>query len=649
MKAIQNIVSFHPLSLCRSFRIYREISTVTAVLNSLRSTRCFRHGMKSPPFSIVQLHLSAKNNVEPHDDLPLKLYHSMIEAQNISEFSIPRQDYSVKQDVAKANCMITRLCEESRVSAARELFEVMPERDVISWTALITGYAKCGLVKEARELFDRVDAQKNVVTYTAMISGYLKTRKIAEAEKLFDEMPDKNAIAWNTMIDGYIRSGKTEQALALFEKMTERNVHSWNTVISGLVNCGRIEGARGLFDRMPVRNVVSWNIMLSGLSRNRRIDEARLLFGKMPERSVVSWNAMITGFIQNGEFDRAMTLFDEMPGKNVVSWTAIISGCVQYGKSEEALRTFYIMNRNGRVRPNEGTFACVLGACSDLAGLVEGTQAHQVISKTIYQESEVVISALINMYSKCGELGMARKVFDYGLRGNRDVVCWNSMISAYAHHGCGKAAINVFKEMQRTGFRPNDVTYIGLLSACSHSGLVQEGLKYFEVLMRDKSVKVREEHYTCIVDLYGRAGRLQEAFDLITKLPMRASVNSWCTLLLGCDIHGNDEIGKRVEDVLLGLESANAGTYALLYNLYAGCGKSKEAEMVKMKMKGEGLKKQPGCSWIEAGNRSHVFIAGDRSHREFEAMSWLLLDLHKKMKRTENRIFDNILIDGKFF
>ncbi|KAL8489392.1 hypothetical protein ACS0TY_025336 [Phlomoides rotata] len=647
MKAIQNLALFHPLSICRSFRFYREIST--AVLISLRLSRRFRHGMKSAPLSIAHLHFSAKNNVKPRDDPPLKLYHSMIEAQNVYEFSIPRQDYSLKQDVAKANCTITRLCEEGRISSARELFEVMPERDVISWTALITGYMKCGLVKEARELFDRVDAQKNVVTYTAMISGYLKAKRIVEAEKLFDEMPDKNVIAWNTMIDGYIRSGKTEQALALFGKMRERNVHSWNTVISGLVNCGRIEEAWGLFDRMPVKNVVSWNIMISGLSRNRRIDEARLLFGKMPERSVVSWNSMITGFIQNGEFDRAMTLFDEMPGKNVVSWTAIISGCVQYGESEEALRTFYNMNRNGRVKPNEGTFACVLGACSDLAGLVEGTQVHQVISKTIYQESEVVISALINMYSKCGEMGMARKVFDYGLRGNRDLVCWNSMISAYSHHGCGREAVMVFEELQRIGFKPNDVTYIGLLSACSHAGLVQEGLNYFEMLMRDKSVKVREEHYTCIVDLYGRAGRLQEALDLVTKLPMRASVNLWCTLLLGCDIHGNDEIGKRVEDVLLDVGSANAGTYALLCNLYAACGKSKEAEMVKMKMKDEGLKKQPGCSWIEAGTRFHVFIAGDKSHREFEAMSWLLLDLHRKMKRIGNKIFDNLLIDVKFF
>lgn len=653
------------------------------MLTSLRSARTLRHGlnfMKPAPVSIVYWHISAQDFIKLHDDRPLKLYHSMIQAQKVSEFSIPRQDYTLKQDVAKANWTITRLCEEGRISEARELFEVMPDRDVISWTALISGYMKCGLVKEARELFDRVDAKKNVVTWTAMVSGYLKTKRTAEAERLFNEMPDKNVVAWNTMIDGHIRSGKIEQALVMFQMMREKNIVSWNTVISGLVNCGRFEEARGLFDQMPVRNVISWTIMISGLARNGRVDEARLLFDTMPERNVVSWNAMITGyaqnmrlheaydlfemmpekdvyswntmitgFIQNGELETARRLFDEMPGKNVVSWTAIISGCMQYGKSEEALRTFYVMNRNRRVKPNEGTFVSVLGACSDLAGLSEGMQVHQVISKTVYQESEFVISALINMYSKCGELVMARQVFDYGLRGQRDLVSWNSIIAAYAHHGFGREAIMAFEEMQNMGFKPNGITYVGLLSACSHAGLVQEGLSYFGVLMRDKSIKVREEHYTCVVDLYGRAGRLEEAFDLIKQLPLKASAYAWGTLLLGCNIHGNDDIGKQVADKLLDVEPANAGTYALLSNLYTASGKSKDAEMLKLKMKDEGLKKQPGCSWIEVGNKFHVFIVGDRSHKEYEAMRSLLFNLHKKMKKIGNILFDNVLTEGNFF
>ncbi|XP_047946898.1 pentatricopeptide repeat-containing protein At2g35030, mitochondrial-like [Salvia hispanica] len=598
----------------KSFIMYRQISTLNIFLRS--STNLWHVPLSSvcSNFYAQKFHL-------------LRLYHSMTEAEKQSKLSIPRRDYSLKQDVARANCMITCLCEEGKIREARQLFEVMPERDVISWTALISGYMKCGLVGEARELFDRVDAEKNGVTWTAMISGYLKMKRVAEAEKLFYKMPDKNVVAWNTMIEGYVRSGEIDQALLLFEGMGERNILSWNMVISGLVSCGRVEEARGIFDRMSVRNVISWNIMISGLSRYGKVGEARLLFDRMPERSVVSWNAMITGLMQNGELEKGRRLFDEMPGKNVVSWTAVISGYTQHGRSEEALRMFYEMNRSLRVRPNEGTFASVLGACSDFAGLVEGLQLHQVISKTVYQESQFVISSLINMYSKCGVVAMARKVFDHGLRHCRDLVCCNSMISAYAHHGCGRDAIMVFEEMRRRGFKPNEVTYVGLLSACSYAGLVQEGLDYFEMLTRNKSIKVREEHYTCIVDLYGRAGRVKEAFELMKKLGGRASVNSWCTLLLGCKIHGNEEIGKQVAEKLLDVETeGNAGTYSLVSSLYAARGRTTKAEMVKLRMKQEGLKKQPGCSWIDAGNKFHVFAAGDRCNE------FLIFDLHEKMK-----------------
>ncbi|KAG8362840.1 hypothetical protein BUALT_BualtUnG0031800 [Buddleja alternifolia] len=536
--------------------------------------------------------------------------------------------------------MITKLCKEGNITEAREVFDVMLDQDVITWTALISGYINCGLIKEARELFDlRVDAMKNVVTWTVMISGYLKLTKRScyEAESLFYEMPDKNVVAWNTMLDGYIRGDMIEKALVLFDGMEKRNVVSWNMVISGSVNCGRVEEARRLFGEMPTRDVwISWTIMISGLARNERVDEARLLFDRMPERNV------------NGELEIAKRLFNEMPSKNVVSWTAMISGCMRYGESEEALKMFLAMNKGRKVNPNEGTFVSVLGACSDLAGLGEGMQIHQVISKTIYQDSEFVISALINMYSKCGELVMARKMFDDGSRGKRDLVLWNSMIVAYAHHGCGREATMVFEEMQNTGFMPNDVTYVGLLSACSHAGLVHEGLNYFYALLRDKSVTVREDHYTCVVDLYGRAGRLEEAFVLIKESPLKDSKHALGALLLGCNIHGNGDIGKLVAEKLMDVEIEKAGSYVLLSNMYISSGKWKEAEMVKVKMMDGGLKKQPGCSWIEVGNKFHVFVVGDKSHRESDAIHCLLFDLHKKMKKIGYALLDNFMMEEDF-
>ncbi|KAG8372070.1 hypothetical protein BUALT_Bualt12G0028300 [Buddleja alternifolia] len=652
------------------------------MLTSLRASRAIKHGVniiKGAPIYTMYQHISGRNYIKLHYAPPFKLYHSVTQTRKDSEFSLPREDYTLNQDVAKANWMITKLCKEGNITEAREVFDVMLDQDVITWTALISGYINCGLIKEARELFDRVDAMKNVVTWTVMISGYLKTKRIYEAESLFYEMPDKNVVAWNTMLDGYIRGDMIEKALVLFDGMEKRNVVSWNMVISGSVNCGRVEEARRLFGEMPTRDVISWTIMISGLARNERVDEARLLFDRMPERNVVSWNAMIsgyaqnmrlgeayglfetmpeknvkswnimiTGFIQNGELEIAKRLFNEMPSKNVVSWTAMISGCMRYGESEEALKMFLAMNKGRKVNPNEGTFVSVLGACSDLAGLGEGMQIHQVISKTIYQDSEFVISALINMYSKCGELVMARKMFDDGSRGKRDLVLWNSMIVAYAHHGCGREATMVFEEMQNTGFMPNDVTYVGLLSACSHAGLVHEGLNYFYALLRDKSVTVREDHYTCVVDLYGRAGRLEEAFVLIKESPLKDSKHALGALLLGCNIHGNGDIGKLVAEKLMDVEIEKAGSYVLLSNMYISSGKWKEAEMVKVKMMDGGLKKQPGCSWIEVGNKFHVFVVGDKSHRESDAIHCLLFDLHKKMKKIGYALLDNFMMEEDF-
>ncbi|KAK9911562.1 hypothetical protein M0R45_035460 [Rubus argutus] len=220
-----------------------------------------------------------------------------------------------------------------------------------------------------------------------------------------------------------------------------------------------------------------------------RLDEALELFERMPERDMPSWNTMITGFIQNGDLNQAWKLFIQMPQKNAISWTTMITGYIQDGKNEDALMIFSKMVADNGVKPNQGTFVSILSACSNLAGLCEGRQIHQMISKTVYQECVYLVSALINMYSKCGELVSARKMFEDGLTSHRDLISWNGMIAAYAHHGCGIEAVNLFYEMRQLGCKPDDVTYVGLLSACSHAGLVEEGLNLFYELLRDGSIQ----------------------------------------------------------------------------------------------------------------------------------------------------------------
>ncbi|KAL9331032.1 hypothetical protein ACSQ67_000642 [Phaseolus vulgaris] len=583
---------------------------------------------------------------------------------------------AIHSEMKRCNLLIFRLCEDGKIDDARKVFDKMLERDIGLWTTMISGYLKCGMIREARKLFDRLDAKKNVVTWTAMIKGYIRLNQVKEAERLFYEMPLRNVVTWNTMIDGYARNGLTQQALDLFRRMPERNVVSWNTIITTLVQCGkvddaqrlfdqmkerdvvswttmvaglskngRVEDARAIFDQMPVRNVVSWNVMVTGYAQNGRLDEALELFQRMPERNMPSWNTMITGFIQNGELNQAEKLFREMSVKNVITWTAMMTGYVQHGLSEEAVKVFNKMLAADGLKPNTGTFVTVLGACSDLAGLTEGQQIHQMISKTNFQDNTYVVSALINMYSKCGELRIARKMFDDGLLRQRDLISWNGMIAAYAHHGYGKEAINLFNEMQELGVPANDVTFVGLLTACSHTGLIEEGLKYFDEILKNRSIQLREDHYACLIDLCGRAGRLKEAFNIIEGLGEEASLTVWGALLSGCNVHGNADIGKLVTEKILKIEPQNAGTYSLLSNMYASAGKWKEAANVRMKMKDKGLKKQPGCSWIEVGNTVQVFVVGDKSHSQYELLGLLLDDIHTKMKKAMDTPHNDLLVN----
>uniref|UniRef100_A0A6N2N850 DYW domain-containing protein n=1 Tax=Salix viminalis TaxID=40686 RepID=A0A6N2N850_SALVM len=570
--------------------------------------------------------------------LPLilcNLYHS-------SKIPVPNRDCIRNSDIARSNWLITRLSREGNIHDARQVFDKMPERDVVTWTTLISGYIKFGLIVEARSLFDRVDAIKDVVTWTAMLSGYVRLRRIQEAERLFEVMPVKNVVSWNTMIDGYGQNREVDKAIEVFERMHERNVVSWNAVIAALVQCGRVEEARRRFDEMPKRDVISWTTMVMGLARSGRVDEARKVFDRMPERNVVSWNAMVTGYAKNMRLDEAFDLFERMPERNLSSWNTMITGFiqngelararkvfnempeknvvsglhdnryVQKGESESALKVFVEMMKDGGAKPNEGTFVNVLGACSDLAGLGEGQQVHLLISKSVHQDTTFVASALLNMYSKCGELSIARKIFDEVVIGQRDLVLWNGMIAAYAHHGCGTEAIELFEDMQGLGFKPNDVSYVGLLNACSH------------------------------------AGRLKEAYDFIKQLGTKASSSIWGGLLAGCNAHGDLEIGQLAAKELEKDDPENAGTYLLLSNIYASGRKWREASRVRLKMKEKGLKKQPGCSWIDVGNRVHVFLARDKSHYQSNLIYSLVHDIHAEMKKAGHVPNNDFVVEEDF-
>eukprot|EP01018_Ginkgo_biloba_P001799 Gb_04785 [translate_table: standard] len=503
-------------------------------------------------------------------------------------------------------------------------------RDVISSNTTITKYAQSGKLKDARHVFDRMP-ERSVVSWNAMITAYSQNGRVDDARLLFDKMPERDVISWNAMIAGYLQNGKIENACKLFEKMPERDVVSWNTMIAGYAQFGRIEDAVKLFDKMPNPNVISWNAMMAGYVQNGRLEDARQLFDKAPRQNVVSWTTMVTGYAQNGRIEDARQLFNKMPERNGVSWNAMIAGYLQNGQGEEALKLFAEMER-APVKRNQSTFISILSGCATLAALEQGKQIHQNIIKTQYKSNISVCNALVTMYAKCGSIADAQQMFNN--MSERDAISWNSIIAGNAQHGCGKEALQHFEQMQRVGMKPDDITFLGVLSACNHAGLVEEGWHYFDSMSQDHFITPRADHYACMVGLLGRCGQLYEAMDLINKMPCEPHAGVWGALLGACRIHVNMELAKHAAECLLHLEPENTAAYVQLSNIYALAGRWDDVAKVRQVMKDKGVIKKPGCSWIEVKTMVHEFHVGDRSHPQTAKIYEKLETLTKQMKQA---------------
>eukprot|EP01018_Ginkgo_biloba_P007725 Gb_41234 [translate_table: standard] len=570
-------------------------------------------------------------------------------------------------NVVSWNTMIVAYAQNGHIDDAFKLFQRIPERDVVSWNAMIAGYAQNGHVDEALKLFQNM-SKPNVISWNAMISGYAQNGYCEEALKLFGQMqvagvkPDSktfasvfpacanltalekgmaihgkliktglpfNIIVESSLVDMYAKCGSIEKARDLFDKMPLRNTVSWNAMISGYVQNGRVDEAFKLFQKMPNPDVISWNTMIEGYTQNGQVDEALKLFQEMPKRDMVSWTVMITGYTQNGHVHEALKLFQEIPERDVASWTAMIAGYARNGQGMEALMLFQQMQLTG-VKPESKTFASVLPACSYLAALEQGMEIHKEILRSGFQSDVFVVNALIDMYAKCGSIHKACCLFDK--MQERNAASWTAMIAAYAMHGCGKEALKLFEQMQHSGMKPNHVTFICVLSACCHAGLVHEGWQYFHCMSQNFHMTPAMEHYVCMVDLLGRAGYFDEAQDIINKMPMKPSATLWRCLLGACRIHNNIDLGECVAECLFKLDPKNAAPYVLLSNIYAASGRWDDTEYVRRMMKDRKVKKMPGFSWIEVNKQVHAFLAGDKSHPQTQEIYAKLEILYRQMK-----------------
>ncbi|XP_020595031.1 pentatricopeptide repeat-containing protein ELI1, chloroplastic-like [Phalaenopsis equestris] len=383
-------------------------------------------------------------------------------------------------------------------------------------------------------------------------------------------------------------------------------------MIAGYAGCGQMVEARKLFDEMPEKDSFSWAILIDGYGKRiGDVEGARKLFDELPLKDIVIWNSMISCYAGAGNMNMAWQLFNEMPTRNVISWSILIDGLVQHDNPKEALILFQEMLRHG-TRPDRVAAIAAITSCAQLGALDLGCWLHSYMKKNKILLDVVVLTALIDMYMKCGSLEVARRLFEK--MNNRSVVTWNVMIVGLGTNGHEIEAVEVYHSMEREGAFMDDLTFLGVLTACSHGGLISEALRIFGRMKNDFRTEPKVEHYGCLVDLLGRAGRLEEVWGFIKAMPMRPTSTLWGSLLAACRTHRCVELAELSVKQLASLGADDCGVYVLMSNIYADKGMWDDVWRIRRLMGEKGMNKEIGRSVVEINGVVHEFINGDCLH-----------------------------------
>lgn len=544
-------------------------------------------------------------------------------------------------------------------------------------TALIDAYSVCGCVNMATEVFDGINC-KDMVSWTGMIASYAENDRFNEAMELFLQMRIAGFKPNNFTFAGVLKAclglqdfnaGKMVHSSAL-KMRYERDLYVGVALLELYTRCGDNDDAWRAFMDMPKNDVIPWSFMISRFAQSGQSEKALELFFQMRSVSVVPneftlssvlqasaamealdlgrtihghalkaglsadvfvSNALMACYAKCGLIEKSMELFEGLSDRNDVSWNTIIVGYVQLGDGEKALTLFSNMLRY-KVQATEVTYSSVLRACATLAGLELGLQIHCLTAKTIYGQDIAVGNALIDMYAKCGSIKDARFMFD--MLNLRDRVSWNTIICGYSMHGLGMEAIKMFNLMKRTECKPDELTFVGVLSACSNTGRLDEGKQYFNSMKQDYGIEPCMEHYTCMVWLIGRSGNLDQAVEFIDDIPFEPSVMIWRALLGACVIHNDVELGKVSAQRVLDLEPRDEASHVLLSNIYARARRWDNVAYVRKHMKRKGVKKEPGLSWIEYQGTVHCFTVADTSHPDLKLINGMLELLNMKTRKA---------------
>ncbi|XP_057477836.1 pentatricopeptide repeat-containing protein At1g08070, chloroplastic-like [Actinidia eriantha] len=520
---------------------------------------------------------------------------------------------------------------------ARQLFDEIPSPDIVLWNAMFKGYVQNELYVQVVALFNRmksVDERPNCFTFPMVFKSCAKLRDLQEGERVHCVVVKigfkSNPFIGTTLIDVYSSGGAIRCAHKVFGEMTVRNIVAWTSMINGYISSRDLVSARSLFDLAPERDIVLWNTMVSGYIERRDMVAARKLFDVMPNRDLMSWNTLLNGYGNNADVEGCEKLFKEMPERNIFSWNGLIGGYARNGRFFEVLRTFKRMLRESDVCPNDATLVTVLSACARLGALDMGKWVHVYAESNGYKENIFVSNALIDMYAKCGSIDDSIDVFNS--LSTKDLISWNTIINGLAVHGRGADALSLFSQMKDSTENPDGITFIGVLCACSHMGLVEDGYSYFHSMTDEYSIMPQIEHYGCMVDLLARAGRLDQAVDFVRKMPMEADGIIWTALLGACRGYKNIRMAELALQRLIELEPRNPASYVMLSNIYGDARRWKDVSRLKVAMRNTGFKKLPGCSLIEVDEGVAEFYSSDEKHPKTEEIYAALRGLTKLLR-----------------
>ncbi|XP_031272420.1 pentatricopeptide repeat-containing protein At5g44230-like [Pistacia vera] len=458
---------------------------------------------------------------------------------------------------------------------------------------------------------------------------------------IFEQVKYRNPFLWTAFIRGYSLQGRLKESVSLYGSMRREGIDPVSFMFSALfkacseifdVNLGRQLHAQTILVGGFVSDLYVGNTLIDMYVKCGCLDCGHKVFDEMPEKDVISWTELIVAYTKSGDMKSASVLFDGLPLKDMVAWTAMVTGYTQNAKPREAIEYFESMQNSG-VETDEVTLVGVISACAQLGAIKYANWICDVAERSGFGPTNNVVvgSALIDMYSKCGSVGDAYRVFEE--MKERNVFTYSSMIVGLAMHGRAHAALQLFHEMLQTETKPNRVTFIGVLTACSHVGLVEQGRQLFASMEKCYGVAPSADHYACMVDLLGRAGRLEEALELAQTMPVEAHGGVWGALLGACNIHGNPDIAGIAACHLFELEPDAIGNYILLSNIYASARRWDDVSRVRKLLKKKGLIKNPGFSWVE-GNEGviHEFLAGDLTHSRSSEIKQVLEEILNRLK-----------------